>query len=303
MDKSIDPKVAEALMYAWRARDVLRLPRETVGPDRRPREPLRARAVLPLPERAPEPDQLELRAVRAQRHVTGDTELLVNDYRAQVVRFCDGITRAALPGGSPNLGPGIPLPLPPAPAPDPPLQHRQRGIRERDDPLHPLLRAGARRRHGADRTRAREPAARLGRAHRVRVLDARRLPELGHGLRVQALARGPHVGAGAAGPAGDRGQPRAFTRDPSWAGGRSTSSIAGWPCTSACRRPPPTARASRRPTCTTSTSRRSAPASGSCSPPGCRPTRSAPWRSGWVACRRRSRRRCTRSTATSAASP
>ena len=30
MDKSIDPKVAEALMYAWRARDVLRLPRETV---------------------------------------------------------------------------------------------------------------------------------------------------------------------------------------------------------------------------------------------------------------------------------
>ena len=30
MDKSIDPKVAEALMYAWRARDVLRLPQETV---------------------------------------------------------------------------------------------------------------------------------------------------------------------------------------------------------------------------------------------------------------------------------
>jgi hypothetical protein len=27
MDKSIDPKVAEALMYAWRARDVLRLSR------------------------------------------------------------------------------------------------------------------------------------------------------------------------------------------------------------------------------------------------------------------------------------
>ena len=38
--------------------------------------------------------------------VTGDPELLVNDYRAQVVRFCDGITQAALPGGSPNLGPG-----------------------------------------------------------------------------------------------------------------------------------------------------------------------------------------------------
>jgi hypothetical protein len=29
MDKSIDPKVAEALMYAWRAREALRLPQET----------------------------------------------------------------------------------------------------------------------------------------------------------------------------------------------------------------------------------------------------------------------------------
>ena len=38
--------------------------------------------------------------------VTGDNELLVNDYRAQVERFCDGITRALTPGGSPNLGPG-----------------------------------------------------------------------------------------------------------------------------------------------------------------------------------------------------
>ena len=43
MDKSIDPKVAEALMYAWRARDVLRLPAGDGRPDRRPREP-RARA-------------------------------------------------------------------------------------------------------------------------------------------------------------------------------------------------------------------------------------------------------------------
>ena len=66
MDKSIDPKVAEALMYAWRARDVLRLPARDRRPDRRPSEPLRARAVLPLPERAPEPAQLELRAVRAR---------------------------------------------------------------------------------------------------------------------------------------------------------------------------------------------------------------------------------------------
>ena len=68
MDKSIDPKVAEALMYAWRARDVLGLPQETVDLIARPDQPLRARPVLPLPERAPQPDQLELRALRAHRH-------------------------------------------------------------------------------------------------------------------------------------------------------------------------------------------------------------------------------------------
>ena len=71
MDKSIDPKVAEALMYAWRARDVLGLPQETVDliADRVTR--CARGPVLPLPERAPEPDQLELRAVRAPRHGHG----------------------------------------------------------------------------------------------------------------------------------------------------------------------------------------------------------------------------------------
>ena len=207
MDKSIDPKVAEALMYAWRARDVLRLPQETVDlivdrVNRCARGPFFRFPNVRL-------NQInwncELYAHNAT--VTGNAELLVNDYRAQVVRFCDGITRAALPGGSPNLGPGYRFHYLPHRPPDAPLQHRQRGVRERDDPLHPLLRAGARRRHGPDRARAGEPAAGLGRARPVRVLDARRLSELGHGLRVQALARRPHVGAGAAGPAGDRGQP------------------------------------------------------------------------------------------------
>ena len=287
MDKSIDPKVAEALMYAWRARDVLRLPQETVDliadrVNRCARGPFFRFPNVRL-------NQLnwncELYAHAAT--ITGNPELLVNDYRAQVVRFCDGITEGGASRRLTEPRPRIPLPLPPAPAADPPLQPRQRGVRERDGPLHPLLRAGARGRHGTDRTGAGEPAASLGGAHRVRVLDPRRLSELGHGLRVQALARGPHVGPGAAGPARDRGQPRASTHVPSWACGPSTSSTAGWPCTSASRRLPPTARASRRRTCTTSTSPRSGPASGSCSPRGCRRTRSEPWRSGWVACRRR----------------
>jgi len=106
MDKSIDPKVAEALMYAWRARDVLRLPRETVDliadrVSRCARGPFFRFPNVRL-------NQINWNCELYAHHatVTGDAELLVNDYRAQVVRFCNGITRAALPGGSPNLGPG-----------------------------------------------------------------------------------------------------------------------------------------------------------------------------------------------------
>ena len=73
-----------------------------------------------------------------------------------------------------------------------------------DLPLHDLVRAGVAGRHGAVRRRADQAAAGLGRAHRLRLLDARRLPELGHRLQLQALARGPHLGARAAGPARDR---------------------------------------------------------------------------------------------------
>jgi hypothetical protein len=106
MDKSIDPKVAEALMYAWRARDALSLPQETLDLiadriSRTARGPFFRYPNVRL-------NQLnwncELYAHAAT--VTGDRELLVNDYRAQLVRFCDGIPRAVTPGGSPNLGPG-----------------------------------------------------------------------------------------------------------------------------------------------------------------------------------------------------
>jgi hypothetical protein len=106
MDKSIDPKVAEALMYAWRARDVLALPQETLAliADR-----IRRCARGPF-FRYPSVrlNQInwncDLYAHNAT--VTGDTELLVNDYRAQVERFCEGIRRPLDPHGSPNLGPG-----------------------------------------------------------------------------------------------------------------------------------------------------------------------------------------------------
>ena len=106
MDKSIDPKVAEALMYAWRARDVLRLPRETTEliADRLSRCTRGPFFRFPNVRLNQINWNCELYAHNAT--VNGDNELLVNDYRAQVARFCDGITRPLTPGGSANLGPG-----------------------------------------------------------------------------------------------------------------------------------------------------------------------------------------------------
>jgi hypothetical protein len=106
MDKSIDPKVAEALMYAWRAREVLELPQETLALiadriNRCARGPFFRYPSVRL-------NQInwncELYAHNAT--VTGDTELLRLDYRAQVERFCEGIRKRLSRGGSPNLGPG-----------------------------------------------------------------------------------------------------------------------------------------------------------------------------------------------------
>jgi len=106
MDKSIDPKVAEGLMYAWRARDALRLPDETLGliPDRISRCAHGPFFRFPNVRLNQINWNCELYAHLAT--VTGDLELLHNDYREQVERFCAGIRVAPGPGGSPNLGPG-----------------------------------------------------------------------------------------------------------------------------------------------------------------------------------------------------
>jgi hypothetical protein len=105
MDKSIDPKVAEGLAYAWRARDVLDLPQETVD------------LIVDRISRCAHGPFFRYPSVRLNQinwhcemyahnaTVTGDTELLTNDYREQVERFAADATHAASQGGSPNLGP------------------------------------------------------------------------------------------------------------------------------------------------------------------------------------------------------
>jgi hypothetical protein len=106
MDKSIDPKVAEALTYAWRARDVLDLPQETVAliADRISRCARGPFFRYPSVRLNQINWNCDLYAHNAT--VTGDTELLRVDYRAQVERFGEGIRRRLTPHGSPNLGPG-----------------------------------------------------------------------------------------------------------------------------------------------------------------------------------------------------
>ena len=137
----------------------------------------------------------------------------------------------------------------------------------------------------------------LVRARAVRLLDARRLPELGHRPRLQALAPGQEARAlagRAARHGGVRRSSRPTGRGPSTCStARSSSSTAG----------PSAARASRRRT--TSVCRRSTTTSPRpCSPPrGCRPTRPRPRSSASAPSAPRSRRRCTPTTPTSAGSP
>jgi hypothetical protein len=104
MDKSIDPKVAEALAYTWRARDVLKLSQETQDliVDRISRTAHGSFFRFPSVRLNQINWHTEMYAHLAT--VTGDTELLRNDYREQVERFATGITRGPQ-GGSPNLGP------------------------------------------------------------------------------------------------------------------------------------------------------------------------------------------------------
>jgi hypothetical protein len=102
---SIDPKVARALYYAWRARAELNLPEETVA---RMVECVSAVAEAPF-FRYPNVrlNQInfaaELHACAAS--MTGETTLLRRDYRRQLARFLDGAKRPARPWRIPNLGP------------------------------------------------------------------------------------------------------------------------------------------------------------------------------------------------------
>jgi hypothetical protein len=102
---TIDPKVARSLYYAWRARQELQLPDETVA---RIVSLVRSVAASPF-FRYPNIrlNQInfaaEIQACAAS--MTGDTRVFRNDYRRQLVRFLNGAKRPVRPWRIPNLGP------------------------------------------------------------------------------------------------------------------------------------------------------------------------------------------------------
>ena len=124
----------------------------------------------------------------AAADVTGDERLLRNDCRAQLSRFARALTRPMPPWQHPVHRTRLPLALPPAVLGPAPAEPRQRRVRDDRLPGRDVLRprpvgghAGARPLRGRD-----DP--RVARARPVRLLDARRLPQLGHRALVRALA-------------------------------------------------------------------------------------------------------------------
>ena len=202
---TVDPKVARALYYAWRAREELQLPAATVAPMVELRALGRLLALLPLSQHPPQPDQLRRRAARLRGQ---------HDRRRR--RCCAATTAASWPfpgrrqalrcgrGGSRTSGPSYSFhrnPFQRAGRPQNIESAEYANIvldviyyyeQARHAGMTPLS-----RRAGAD-------AARMGQARAARLLDAQRLPELGHGPLPVPLAPVALLGVVVPGPARDR---------------------------------------------------------------------------------------------------
>jgi hypothetical protein len=103
---SLEPKVADALAWAWRARAHLRLSPAAV---QRIVADVAACAASPAwryPRRLVNQINWNAEMYAAAATVTGDPSLLLRDYRAQLADFAAGITRPMAGMKSANLGPG-----------------------------------------------------------------------------------------------------------------------------------------------------------------------------------------------------
>ena len=170
--------------------------------DPRPHPPHRAGRLLALAGHPAQPDQLvraglcrerdrhRQPAVAAARPAAADRALRGagarhGRRRGQPRRRAALQLSAALPGGRPE-------------------EHRLGRVREHHGLLHARVRAGAPGRDGGAVAGRPAAAAGVADARARRLLDPRRLPQLGHGLRLRALAPGQEARAQPAGADRDR---------------------------------------------------------------------------------------------------
>jgi len=106
MDKAVDPQVAEALTAAWRIADVL-------GMDGATAQQLIAQVSACARGKFFRYPGIRLNQLNwnsalyaLDAELTGNPELLRDDYRKQLIRFTTYATRPELDEGTPNLGPG-----------------------------------------------------------------------------------------------------------------------------------------------------------------------------------------------------
>ena len=113
-DKSIDPKVAEALEAVWRARKVLNVPQPLVNLMTSRVNACAHDAFFRFPGIRLNQLNWNAELYSYAARMTGDPALLRSDYRRQVIRFCNGAKRPwtakygmkTVDGGTTNLGPG-----------------------------------------------------------------------------------------------------------------------------------------------------------------------------------------------------
>ena len=292
----VDSEVIDGLRYAWLARRELGL------------SDAQARAIADRIHRTAMGSYWRWPTIRlnqinwyalvyaANATVTGSPRLLRHDLRLQIERF---VARARGRRGrrrQPRRRAALQLPA--AHAADRADEHRLRRVREHHRLLHARVRPGPPGRHAA---RRRPPPARLMRAvadaRAGGLLDPRRLRELGHGLRLPALAPGQEA----------RAQPAGADRHRDGAGARAApgrarvGEVDARPRLRALRAP---ARARRRRAARPVLRRPRAPAAGRERAAGARADdlQRGARRSPPGSARRapKSRRRCTRSTPTPA---
>jgi hypothetical protein len=103
---SLDSKVAEALTFAWRARRELRLAPATVKLIARRIDQCAHKSLWRYPSLTGNQINWFSELYSSDATVTGNGALLRKDYREQLVRFTNAISRPMRKRRSPNLGPG-----------------------------------------------------------------------------------------------------------------------------------------------------------------------------------------------------